>query len=130
MSELISKISVTTKNLKLASENDPEHLNFIALRELQRFCDKYTFETSDSLERIVSYLITKCLDDIFTNLNVDTTFDQELLNARTEIFSILQVSLPKIEKSLNSNELNILIDIFSSIIETYVTKIKYLNRNF
>jgi hypothetical protein len=128
MSEFTEKISETTRKLKLDSENDPEHLNFIALRELQIFCDKYTFETSDPVERIVSYLITKCLDDIFTNFNVDTTYNQELLNARIEIFEVLQASLPKIERCLYNKELKFLFDTFSIIVETYTVKINYLNR--
>ena len=128
MNDLSSKIEETARNLKTALNKDPKHLNFAALKDLQKYCGNCFFETDEPLERVVSFIILKYLDEVFVNLLIDATYTIDLLKARIRIHKNLIESLPKISKSLKEQKSEDILNLLSNTLGIYINQIDFINK--
>jgi hypothetical protein len=130
MNKLSDELKETVSKLKYINEAESTQIDVTALKELRRFCNAYSYTANDSLERTISFIIAKYLDDIFNNFFIDTTYTRELHNARIIIYKDLCENLPKLEDELNNRNFENILKILNRIFEIYVEQINYLNRHF
>jgi len=129
MSELSSRIIETAKQLKVALEMGSDHPNVLCLREFGRYCTRFTFDTNDSFEKFVTFVLSKYLDDLILNFNVDAVYSAQLHQARLEIYNHLYLSLQSIGDDLMNNETLKIVRSLSDIINLYIDKVNYINNN-
>lgn len=129
MSELSSKIEETAKELNAALEKDPNHPNILSLRDLGRYCNKYTLESNNPFERFVSFILGKYLEDLILNLNVDAYYSLQLHQARLKIYTQLNESLRSIGNNLPIDETLNIVKSLTNIIDNYVDQVNFINNN-
>lgn len=127
---LQEKLKEISEKLIAKNGENPQFLDFSALRELRRFCDSYYYECENVLARVEIFLLLKCLDDVFVNLMIDTTYNENVLIARQTLYKNLKKNLPLLIEANEIQELESIINILGDILKTYIKQIKYINKNF
>ena len=131
MSELLIRIEQTYKEFDRIYEGNHNSLNFSALRKLGGYCSSILLNNSINFEeRIVAFFISSFADDLFYNFGLDTPYDTNLHEAKTEIYNILRKSLKNIcvyfRKDEKSDKQKILLSL-DAIIKIYYEQIKFIN---
>jgi|GEM_PF-3500981 len=127
MSELHVELERTIEKLESANGSEPTHLDLTALKEFRKFCDLQVFGTNNSLERTVSFFLTKYLDEIFNNLFIDTTYTIDLHKSRIIIFQRIIEQLKDLKDALKQENIQNVVEILNLILQTYVQQIVNLN---
>jgi hypothetical protein len=128
--EMVTKwIAKAGRELSSALEEDPEHPNVTALRELERYCEGQFVASRNKFERFVCFMIVSFVNEIFFNLGGDTPYSIKLHEERVSLYREVAKGFTNLgaKQAKGKRVIADFVETFSGLIDSYANKIKILN---
>ncbi len=130
MEELAKKVLETANEINKCLTKEPGHPNFIPLRDLNQYCKKQLFSSSIDYERFLCFIISEFINNFFSNFGSGAEYDEELQSVKVSFFEYISKTFFKLGDAINNENQELVIEGLSELINEYINKINFLNRNF